>query len=100
MTQHKQTHTRLVNNTITRFKRDKLITENIAKGIQVQQPEMPKFYTRPKMHKKGNPGRPVVSSVNYRTYTISKYIDFHLQPIYQKYSFICNRHYRSPSKNR
>ena len=29
----------------------------------------------------GNPGRPVVSSVNYHTYTISKYVDFHLQPI-------------------
>ena len=40
-----QTHTRLVNDTITCFKNDKLITENIAKGLQVQQPEMPKIYT-------------------------------------------------------
>ena len=39
------THTRLVNDTITRFKNDKLITKNIAKGLQVQQPETPKFYT-------------------------------------------------------
>ena len=30
-----QRHTRLVNDTITRFKNDKLITENIAKGLQV-----------------------------------------------------------------
>ena len=30
-----QTHTRLVNNTISLFKNDKLITENIAKGIRV-----------------------------------------------------------------
>ena len=55
--------------------------EYIAKGLQVQQPETPKFYTRPKTHKTGNPGRPVVSSVNCHTSTISKYVDFHLQPI-------------------
>ena len=42
---------------------------------------MPKFYTRPKIHKTGNPGRPVVSSVSCHTSTISKYVDFHLQPI-------------------
>ena len=40
-----QTHARLVNDTITRFKNDKLITKNIAKGLKVQQPETPKFYT-------------------------------------------------------
>ena len=76
-----QTHSRLVNDTIARFKNDKLITGNIAKGLQVGQPNTPKFYTRPKIHKTGNPGRPVVSSVNCHTYTISKYVDFHLQPI-------------------
>ena len=52
-----------------------MITENI------QQPETPKFYTRPKIPKTGKPRRPVVSSVNCHTYTISKYADFHLQPI-------------------
>ena len=50
----------------------------LLKGLQVE-PDTPRFYTRPKMT--GNPGRPVVSSVNYHTYTISKYVDFHLQPI-------------------
>ena len=38
-----QTHSRLVNDTITRFKNDKLITENIAKGLQVEQPDTPKI---------------------------------------------------------
>ena len=42
---------------------------------------MPQFYAQPKIHKTGNPGHPVVSSVNCHTYTISKYVDFHLQPI-------------------
>ena len=40
-----QTHSRLVNDTITRLKNYKLITENIAKGLQVQQPDTPKCYT-------------------------------------------------------
>ena len=39
------------------------------------------FLTRPKIHKTRNPRRPVVSSVNWHTKTISKYVDFHLQPI-------------------
>ena len=76
-----QTHSRLLNDTITRFKNDKLITENITKGLQVEQPENAKFFTRQKIRKTGNPGRLVVSSVNCHTYTISKYVDFHLQPI-------------------
>ena len=42
---------------------------------------MPKPYTRPKIHKTGNPEVPVVSSVNCNTTTVSKYVDFHLQPI-------------------
>ena len=32
-----------------------------------------------KIHKKGNPGRPVISSVDYHTRKISKYIDHVLQ---------------------
>ena len=76
-----QIHTRLVNDKTTHFKNGKLITGNIATGLQVQQPETPKFYTRPKIHKTGNPGPPVVNSLNCHTNTTSKYADFHLQPI-------------------
>ena len=73
----------MVNNTITRFKNDKLITENIERKHEVQQLETPKFYTRPKIQKTGNPGRPVVSSINCDANNISKYVDFYLQPIYR-----------------
>ena len=38
-----QTHSRLLNDTITRFKNDKLITENITTGLQVEQPDTPTF---------------------------------------------------------
>ena len=40
-----------------------------------------KFYLRPKIHKEGNPNRPVVSSVNCHTVNISKYVDHYVQPI-------------------
>ena len=38
----------------------------------------------PKIHKKGNPGRPVVSSVDCHTTKISKHIDHELQPHVKK----------------
>ena len=41
----------------------------------------PKFYLKPKIPKRGNPGCPVVSSVNCHTSNISKDEDYHLQPI-------------------
>ena len=36
---------------------------------------------QPKIHKENNPGRPVVSSVNCHTSSISRYVNYHLQPI-------------------
>ena len=35
----------------------------------------------PKIHKEGNPGRPVVSSIDSHTSKISKYVDYHIHPI-------------------
>ena len=39
----------------------------------------PQFKMLPKVHKEGNPGRPVVSSIDCHTTKISKYIDNQLQ---------------------
>ena len=75
------TNMKLVNDTIERFKKQKLINEKVAEGLKRNDPKTPKFYLRPKIHKEGNPGRPVVSSVNCHTANISKYVDYHLQPI-------------------
>ena len=38
------------------------------------------------MHKEGNPGYPVVSSINCHTANILEYIDYHLQPIVKEIS--------------
>ena len=35
---------------------------------------------QPKIHEDGNPGRPVISSVNCHTIKNSQYVDHHLQP--------------------
>ena len=40
-----------------------------------------RFYLLPKIHKKNNPGRPVVSSVNCHTTKISRYVDHYIQPL-------------------
>ena len=68
-----------------------MINENIANGSKNQSPRTPQFYIPPKIHKKGNLGRPVVSLINCHTANISKYVDYHLQlivkqiPSYVKY---------------
>ena len=72
---------KLVNNTVERFKNPKLINKKVAEILKRNDPKTPKFYLRPKIHKEGNPDRPVVSSGNGHTEIISKYVDYHLQSI-------------------
>ena len=72
---------KLVNDTIERFKKQKIINEKIAESLKRNGAKTQKLYLRPKLHKEGNPGRPVVSLVNCHTANISKYADYHLQPI-------------------
>ena len=44
-----------------------------------------------KIHRRGNPGRPVAISVNCHTSNISKYVDYHLQPIVKEIPYSVNR---------
>ena len=75
---------KLVNDTIERFRKQKLITEKVAEGLERKDPKTLKFYLRQKIRKEGNPGHPVGSSVNCHTTNILKYVDYHLQPIVKK----------------
>ena len=70
------TNAKLANDTIRRFKTEKLLKEKTADSSKVSNPETPKLYIQLKNHKKNNPGRPVVSSVNCHTSSISKYVDY------------------------
>ena len=42
-------------------------------------PRAGKFYLLPKIHKKGSPGRPVISGCGICTERVSEFVDFHIQ---------------------
>ena len=69
-----------VNKIIKRFHKESLISNNIAEGLKIESPKSPHFYLKPKLHKEGGLGRPVISSVNCHTSKILEYVDYHLQP--------------------
>ena len=69
-----------VNRTITDLKSSHLLNEKIANDLLSSEAKTPQFKMLPKVHKEGNPGRPVVSSIDYHTAKISKYIDNQSQP--------------------
>ena len=57
-----------------------LISEKNFNYLLVDQPKAGRFYLLPKIHKAGNPGRPIVSSNGHPTEKISEFVDLHLQP--------------------
>ena len=59
-------------------------TKRQQNTLQKNSPKPGRFYTIPKIHKPGNPGRPVVSNISHPTEWISLFIDFHLQPLVTK----------------
>ena len=58
------TNNNLLNQTIDIFKKEQLINEYISNALKNQSSRRtPEFHISPKIHKEGNPGRPVVSSI-------------------------------------
>ena len=51
------------------------------KDLSVDEPRMSKFYLLRKIHKPGNPDRPIVSACNCPTSNISAYLDFVMAPL-------------------
>ena len=62
----------------SRFKKEKLLPQNIADGLSTSNPRTPKFYLSPKIHKPNNPGCLDISSVDCHTSNISRYVEYHL----------------------
>ena len=60
-------HNRMVNETIERFKNEKLLPKKTVDGLKVSSPKAPKFYISPKIHKPNNPERPVINSTECHT---------------------------------
>ena len=72
-------HANLICNTLDEFRNNHELDEDIAEGLKPIEPRTPRFYLLPKIHKDGNPGRPVISSVNCHTSNISSFVDYHIQ---------------------
>ena len=52
-----------------------------AKNLIVPTPKTSRFYLLPKIHKAGNPGRPIVSACNCPTENIASYLDGIMSPL-------------------
>ena len=57
------------------------MTKETGKYLTPSNPRTARFYHLPKLHKPGNPGRPIVSSCRAPTKRISEFADYHLQPL-------------------
>ena len=73
-------HVKLVNCTIKTFHRQQVLAKQIADSLKTTNVKTPHLYITPKVHKKDIPGRPVVSSIDYHTCRLSKFVDHYLQP--------------------
>ena len=58
----------------------KLIDKKTRKFLVPQSPRAARFYLLPKIHKPGNPGRPIVASNGAPTENISCFAEFFLRP--------------------
>ena len=68
----------------TRLHKDNLIDYETLKYLTSNsEPKAGRFYILPKIHKQGNPGRPIISSNGHPTEPISEFVDYHLKPLVQ-----------------
>ena len=82
------THSKLTNDTIDRIKHECLITNETAKTLKIPKntQKTPKFHI-PKIRKIANHGGLIVSYVGCNFANISKFVDYHLQPIVENTFF-------------
>ena len=68
-----------INNLLNQAWRLNIIDESTFNNLQTKNPRIPTFYLLPKIHKKGNPGRPIVNGIGSVTEKISAYVDTFLR---------------------
>ena len=68
---------------VQRMHHDKIIDDDTRRFLIQTDPKPGRFYILPKIHKQGNPGRPIVSSNSHPTERISQFVDYHLKPLLQ-----------------
>ena len=68
----------------TRLYKDNLIDYETLKYLScTSEPKAGRFYILPKVYKRGNPGRPIISCNGHPTERISEFVDYHLKPLVQ-----------------
>ena len=72
----------MVNNRVQRAHDEGSISDSTPEYLLVNSTaKAGRFYLLPKLHKKGCPGRPVISGCNTPTEKISEFVDYHLKPL-------------------
>ena len=66
---------------IERMFNDGYIDEKTKKYLVQTNVKPGRFYILPKIHKTGNPGRPIVSSNSHPTERISQFVDYYINPL-------------------
>ena len=69
---------------VNRMHNDQIINETTKQYLLQTDVRPGRFYILPKIHKPGNPGRPIVSSNSHPTERISQFVDHYLQPLVHK----------------
>ena len=69
-----------VDKIITRLKNNIFVSTIVSDKLTVESTRMRHIYIKPKIHNRGKPGRPAITSVNCHMYKISEDVDFHIQP--------------------
>ena len=60
---------------------EKEISSEIGKALLVPHPTPGRFYILPKVHKEGNPGRPIIGGNGCPTEIISQFVDYHMKDL-------------------
>lgn len=68
-------YAKIVSSTLEELLKGGKITANEHKLLKPAHPSLGRFYMLPKIHKTGNPGRPIISGVGTITEPISGYVD-------------------------
>ena len=69
---------------VNRMHKDKFINDKTKQYLIQSDVKPGRFYILPKIHKPGNPGRPIVSSNSHPTERLSHFVEYYLQPLVHK----------------
>ena len=77
-------YARIIFDSLSNLKNSKSINDELANSLIPDKTKTARFYLLPKIHKANNPGTPVVSSINCNRTKLSKFVDYHIQPLAKK----------------